>query len=314
MTIKPGLKDFSWMAAGAVVLLALILVLLHFHQGKDAAAQLAFKAKRVELVGRMRLDLASASEAEKSAVMATTDLESQALADQARAATMAVERGRKELGELLQTGGTKSEGDLLAHFSEAFAEFQRIDEDLLDLAVQNTNLKAYSLAFGPAAETLKEMDAALARMVAQNAGSPSPDARQVMQLADDARIRALRTQTLLPPHIAEESDRKMNELEALMAKEDLEVRKDLEGLASLLKSGGSPDLETAASRYAKFTEIKAQIIKLSRENTNVRSLAISLNQKRKVMLLCQDALAALEQAIEQEPIAGVTYGAPIHPR
>jgi hypothetical protein len=94
MTIKPGLKDFSWMAAGAVVLLALILVLLHFHQGKDAAAQLAFKAKRVELVGRMRLDLASASEAEKSAVMATTDLESQALADQARAATMAVERGR----------------------------------------------------------------------------------------------------------------------------------------------------------------------------------------------------------------------------
>jgi len=81
------------------------------------------------------------------------------------------------------------------------------------------------------------------------------------------------------------------------------VRKDLEGLVSRLKPGGSPDVETAVSRYAEFNQIKAQIIRLSRENTSVRSLALSLNQKRKVMLMCQDALAALEQAIQQEPIA-----------
>ncbi len=310
MTTKPGLKDFLWIAAGAVALLAIVLVVLHFHQEKNAAAQLAFKTKRVELVGQMRLALASASEAEKSAVMATTDQDSRSFADQARAQVAAVERERKELEELLQTGGTKTEQDLLAQFSQAFTEFQRIDKDLLDLAVQNTNLKAYALAFGPAAEVLHEMDAALSRTVAQSVNSTSPDAKQVLQLADDARIRALRIEALLAPHIAEESDQKMDELEARMAKEDLEVRKDLEGLVSLLKPGGSPDIETAESRYAKFSEIKAQIIKLSRENTNVRSLAISLNQKRKVMLMCQDALAALEQAIQQEPIAQ----APVSPR
>jgi len=132
----------------------------------------------------------------------------------------------------------------------------------------------------------------------------------VIQLADDARIRALRIQTLLPPHIAEESDQKMDELEAQMAQEDQEIRKDFEGLASLLKPAGNSDLETAMSRYAKFNEIKAQITRLSRENTNVRSVVISLNQKRRVMLMCQDALAALEQAIEQEPIAE----APVSPR
>jgi hypothetical protein len=158
------------------------------------------------------------------------------------------------------------------------------------------------------------MDAALSRLVAQNANSAFLDARQVMQLADDARIRALRIQTLLAPHIAEESDRKMDELEAQMTKEDLEARKDLEGLASLLKPGSSPDLETAVSDYAKFSGIRAEIIRLSRANTNVRSLALSLNQKRKVMLMCQDALAALEQAIGQEPIAGVTDETPVHPR
>jgi hypothetical protein len=314
MTMKPGLKDLVWIAAGVVALLALLLVVLHFHQEKNAAAQLAFKAKRVEWVEQLRLALAQASEAEKSAVMATTDQESQSFADQARAQVATVERGRQELEVLLQTGGTRTEQDLLAQFSQAFTEFRRIDKDLLDMAVQNTNLKAYALAFGPATEVLNEMDAALSRIVAQNASSTSPEARQVMQLADDARIRVLRIQTLLAPHIAEESDQKMDELEARMAQEDLEIRKDLEGLSALLKPGGSPDLEAAASRYATFNGIKAQIIKLSRANTNVRSLALSLNQKRKVMLMCQDALTALEQAIQQEPIPGVTDQTPVHPR
>ena len=77
---------------------------------------------------------------------------------------------------------------------------------------------------------------------------------------------------------------------------------------------GDADLATAASGYARFSKIKTQILALSRENTNVRSLVISLNQKRKVMFLCQDALNSLKQAILEEPIAGVTYGSPAHPR
>jgi hypothetical protein len=77
---------------------------------------------------------------------------------------------------------------------------------------------------------------------------------------------------------------------------------------------GDTDLATATSAYARFSEVRAKIIPLSRENTNVRSLAISLDQKRKVMFLCQDALASLEQAISEEPIPGVNYGTPTNPR
>jgi hypothetical protein len=312
MRIKPGMTGALWMAVPTAVLLICILVVLFLHGGQNPAAQVAFKARRVDLVGRMQLDLASASEAEKSAVLAVTDEESQTLADQARAASAKVAQESRELGELLTAGGTQAERELLAQFNDAFAGFQRIDDDLLALAVKNTNIKAYALAFGPAAKAIQEMNAALTRLVAANADTP--DAKKTMLLAFGAQTSALRIENLLPPHIAEESDKKMDELEESMATEDSQVRKSMASLAALPRFSHDPELATAMARYADFSKIEAQILALSRENTNVRSLSISLNEKRKVMLVCQTALGALQQAILAEPVAGVMYGAPPKPR
>lgn len=312
MKIKPGINDVLWMAAGAAVLLVCLLVVFHFHKDQDPAAQVAFQARRVELLDRMQLDLASAAEAEKSAVLAITDPDSLAFADQARAAAAKVAQGRRELEELLTAGGTQGEQVLLAQFATAFAEFQRIDKELLALAVKNTNLKASSLAFGPAATALTAMNATLSRLVAATADSP--ETKSVLLLAFGAQTSALHLLTLLPPHIAEEDEKKEDEMEAVMAADDAQVRKNLTSLAEVPQLSNNPDLVIATARYADFTKLKTQIIALSRENTNVRSLSISLNQKRKVMLVCQDALGALQLAILAEPIAGVTSGTPVKPR
>jgi hypothetical protein len=243
--------------------------------------------------------------------MATTDQDSQTFADQARAATASLEQERAQLDEILRANGSSRENEHLAEFSKTFVDYERIDHDLLDLAVQNTNLKAYRLAFGPAAEMLQEADDALARIVKARTDFDSPGDKKVILLADDARISALRILALLPPHIAEESDQKMDEMEARMAREDRAIRKDLADLAAIKGLAEDSDLATAVARYASFTDLRSQILKLSRENTNVRSLAISLNEKRKTMFLCQDELSTLEQAIQQEFIAGA---APVNPR
>ena len=306
MKMKPGINDVLWMLAGAGGLLVCLLVVLHFHKDQNPAAQVVFRAQRMELVDRMQLDLASAAEAEKSAVLAITDPDSQAVADQARVATAKVEQERRELGELLKTRGASGQPELLAQFSTAFAEFQHIDQELLELAVKNTNLKAYSLAFGPAATLLRSMDATLARLMTEDA--------PVLRLVANARIAAWRLLALIPPHIAEEDENKEDALEALMTSEDAQVHQCLSGLAALPQFSSNPELSTAAARYAEFSQIKTRIIALSRENSNVRSLSISLNQKRKVMLVCQDALSALHQAIQDEPIAGFTSGSPVRPR
>jgi hypothetical protein len=135
-----------------------------------------------------------------------------------------------------------------------------------------------------------------------------------MRMADGARLASLRLLTLLPPHIAEESDQKMDEMEAVMTKEDQAVRQNLEGLSAFPGLNGNPDLTAATAAYARFSDLRRQILRLSRENTNVRSLTISLSKKRKVMVACQDALASLERAIQEEPIVGLSGRTPVNPR
>jgi hypothetical protein len=310
--MKTGIRQALWMAAGAAVLLGVLLVVLHFSGEVDPSARLASKATRADLVGRMQVALTSSSEAEKSAVMAVTDETSRKFADESRAATAAVERRRGELAERLKTDGTQEERELLDRFSQAFSEQRRVDDEVLALAVANSNLHAYALAFGPAADAIEEMNAALSRVVTSHEGSP--DAVQITRLGLGAQVAALRIQALLAPHIAEETNPKMDDLESRMAAQDEAARAALAGLSALAALQGDADLAKAASSYARFAEIRGRILKLSRENTNVRSLVISLDRKRKAMLACLDALSALQDAILAEPIPGVTYGRPVSPR
>lgn len=68
---------------------------------------------------------------------------------------------------------------------------------------------------------------------------------------------------------------------------------------TLSESAGIAKIE---SQYAEFKKVKSELICLSRENSDVRSVSIALNEKRKAMFACQDALATLENAIRAEPI------------
>lgn len=306
--MNSGSGKFLWAGAIAFVLLALLLAFAAVRVGRGVSEEVSRQATRRHVASQLRLALASESEAEKSAVLAITDEDSKRFADEARAATALAEQTRSELAQSIAADGTRQEKDLLAQFSDAFAKFQRIDKELLDLAERNTNIKAAALAYGPAAEAIQQMDAALSHVMEHNATAP-----RILLLTAGAQAGALRIQALLPPHIAEESDEKMDRLEAQMAEEDRKVASDLKQLAALVARTGSRDVQVATAAFFRFDELRAQILKLSRENTNVRSLAISLNEKRAAMLVCQQTLAALESAIAEEPVPGKPEH-PVRPR
>lgn len=291
------------MAVGVIGLLVAALVIWRYQTRDTAAGLLSLRYQEITLVERMQADLSRASDAEKSAVMAVTDEESQTFADQSRAASAAVEQERGEFGRLLDSHNDAAERKYFSEFSQAFLEYQAVDAELLDLAVKNTNLKAYSLAFGPAAQSIHEMDQALSRLIA--AKSASPESRRVTRLAAEADIGALRIEAMLPAHISAESYQKMDAMESAMAAEDRQVKERFAELAQLTGPAERGELQTAVESYRKFGELRTQIIALSRENTNVRSLTISLNRKRLIDLKCQNALTALEQAIQSKRVPEV---------
>jgi hypothetical protein len=285
---------------GAGLAVLLFLGIAYFREGGPRDTNSNDRAEMLQLITQMRINMASASEAETSAVVAPSDQASAGFAEQARAATASVERARSELAPLISRSSTNNEKDFFAKFSQAFSEFQQVQATLLDLAVKNTNVKAYALAFGPATEALRKLDDALNRLMAANEGTP--DAVAVSTAAIRVQIGALRIQTLLSPHIAEAEDKKMDQLEAAMSAEDKTVRDNLDRLAQMDQAKNRTLVDAAKSAYEDFAAIRKNILALSRENTNVRSLAISLDQKRKVTALCQESLDALQQVVQQSLI------------
>lgn len=265
-----------------LALLAAILGGLWFF-GRDRGEQTAFRQTlhMTQLAQQLEAALHAAAQSEKQAVMAETDDESRRYAQEARSATDKVAALLAELKQLPLRA--PQEADLVARFEASFAEYLKADEDVLGLAVQNTNVKAFALSFGEATATLDELEQTLRPLL--TAANNEKQARQ----AQRALTEALRIQALHAPHILEKTDTRMDALDKAMAASDTAVRT---ALAALGKQGAG-----ALEVYERYWKLTGEIAALSRQNTNVRSLALSLERKTKVLAACDEALRALEEEI-----------------
>ena len=91
----------------------------------------------------------------------------------------------------------------------------------------------------------------------------------------------------------------MDQIETAMRHYDAEVIEALHHLEAQVDKAGMTALHATWAAYKDFYHLNAEIVDLSRQNSNVRSFALSLGQKRKVTAQCQDALAALQEAVRE---------------
>jgi hypothetical protein len=246
------------------------------------------------LAAALEVQFTKAGDAANRAVMADTDETSVTFAHEAEQATQAVQREADTLRPILEELRYSQEAGLLEEFGRRFAEYRSLDGSILELAVENTNLKAQRLSFGPAQEAA---DAIRDSLDGVTAFAPAPVSLRVQALVATAIAAVREIQVLQAPHIAESDDVAMSRLEKRMATSEAGARRALETLASLISPASRSQFASATAALDRFMGLNAQIITLSRRNSNVRSLALSLGQKRTLTAACADSLRALRDAL-----------------
>jgi hypothetical protein len=185
----------------------------------------------------------------------------------------------------------------LAEFQRHFAEYEKVDRDILALAVENTNLKAQRLSFGPAREAAEGFRTSLESVVPKVAAK---DRCRVEQLVQRAMLAVREIQVLQAPHIAERDDAPMTRMEREMAGLKAAAESALTELRGIVDPGASAPLGAAAQAFDRFNAIGDEIVKLSRRNTNVRSLDLALRVKPPSTQACDESLRAIQEALAKE--------------
>jgi hypothetical protein len=253
-------------------------------------------AEARRLTADLRVQFSKAADASNRAVMADTDAASITFAREADQTKQVIESDRAALTLHLHNLRYANEGRLLEEFAKHFVVYQDLDRRVLDLALENTNLKAQRLSFGPAREAADSF-----RNFIQNAApaAPSKDCR-VESLAAKAVLAVREIQVLQAPHIAEAEDSAMTRMETEMGALEVTARDALTGLAELVELKARPEVAAASAAFERFKDISRQIVALSRRNSNVRSLALSLREKPALTAACDDSLRALDEALAKE--------------
>lgn len=246
------------------------------------------------LTASLLVQFTKATDAGNRAVMADTDEASVAFAREAEVATQAVQTDVDALGPILRGLDFSSESHLLEEFGGRFAKYRALDRNILKLAVENTNLKAQRLSFGAAQ---KAVDALRDSLQAVTAVASENDTWHVKALVGMAVAAVREIQVLQAPHIAEGDEAAMTPMEERMVVEEATARSALKMLASLGPPASRRQLAAATGAFDQFMSLNSQIIHLSRRNSNVRSLALSLGEKRTLTAACEDSLRALQDVL-----------------
>lgn len=85
-----------------------------------------------------------------------------------------------------------------------------------------------------------------------------------------------------------------------MKAEEMMVMQSLAGLEEIFGYDPPEAIIQAKTAFAEFLAVTNQVVQLSRLNSNINSLELSLGRKRTVAAQCDDALAALQESVQQK--------------
>lgn len=248
-----------------------------------------------DLLSTMRIHLLEATEAEKNAVMAITDETSENFAARARQAADEVESSRKKIEAIILQEKRPQETAIFNKFNTCWSQFRQLDETILALATQNTNLKAQNISATQGAQEMDRFEQSLKGLIHRNTNNKH---NEVVVLSYEALTAGLKILALHKPHIEEADDQEMDKIEQSIKSYDKSARKALGSLRGIVDPSSSEDMKNAETAYEQFMNLTGEVLRLSRMNTNIKSAELSLGRKRLISSQCQEILATLQETVQ----------------
>jgi hypothetical protein len=256
----------------------------------DSVLERSVEAKR--LAGELRVLVTQAAAASNLALMATKEEEANSFSRDAAEKARRMEATATALRPILTQLSLGKELDLLGKFEQNLAAYRQLEREIIDLAVENTNLKAQRLSVGAVHEAAEAF-----RSAAEALASTDSAEQRVLVLTAVAALREI--EVLEAPHIVEARDEEMARLESAMRESEQSARRSLEALIAEAPAEKASSRSAAEAALDRFFELHAQVIALSRRNSNVRSLALALGQKLVLTARCEEDLRALSEALNK---------------
>ncbi|NTU92787.1 MAG: hypothetical protein HGB29_03410 [Chlorobiaceae bacterium] len=281
---------FIWTASLILTAVAVFFATTFF-SGSWPYSSRGNSGRKQALVSEMRINLARASEREKSAVLSLTDEDARNFADQSREASDAVERDRRALGRLLEREGSENERTILKKFDTSWDTLRKTDATLLELAAQNTNRKAIELSETICSELLQKYHSDLSKLTEKIVPVTRKNAME--RIAGAAETAALNIALLQLRHINAPGAAEKAAIVSLMKNESQKAVAALRSLESMTGRKSLPFIKGASTDFNQFMQVNEEIVRLSNINSNRTSAEQSVSSRRLVDTVCDRLLREL---------------------
>lgn len=255
--------------------------------------------REVALVNQLRSELLLSNRHQKNAVLAPTDEASVAFAKSSETAAQNVEQTLLELKQLSMSDRNSDSSAAISRFEEQWRRYSDINQDCLDLAIQNTNLKATTLWSGDLATAVNSILALTDRVVKMEQKEAASDGLGATSEATRLRhaYAVANTAHLLHSSIKQHidtsaTDPQFDKIDRAVPQLLEQLRQQLGELLPLVPVADATFSLSARAALDDIPSLQTRIVALSRLDTNSKSADLSLNAARES---ADGALQALDQ-------------------
>jgi methyl-accepting chemotaxis protein len=238
---------------------------------------------------------------QKNAIIAPDDESSMEFAEASRSLLKDVVAAVETLKEQTADDGVEGQTAVVEAIAKAIDANQKINNDTLDLAVQNTNLKARLLLKGDFRRQSIVLEKLIRKSVGEAASKSNPGEADIARLSSlfDLNGALLEMHPVLVSHINSSKEEKAAEEKKLTELID-KVRA---GLSSLSESESTIQAEGRAA-FAELETITANLVRLSETDSNNRCIEIALGESITSANECVARIADLSKLLATEATAG----------